>query len=88
VPIGKRCVSFRYTNQQRGADYSHSPSIIPRTHASNRSPSGQNGWERDLDALYADHLHLEERCVDVAARRAVEAYRKRGMPVPPVIPGR
>ena len=35
-----------------------------------------------------EYRDLEERCVDVAAKRAVEAYRKRGMPVPPVIPAR
>ena len=48
----------------------------------------KNQWELDLDALYGEYFELEERCVDVAAKRAVEGYRQRGMPIPPVIPAR
>ena len=48
----------------------------------------KNKWENSLDALYAEYMNLEERCADAAAKRAVEGYVKRGMPVPPPIPAK
>lgn len=46
----------------------------------------KNKWELKLDELRVDYLNLEESCVDVAAQRVTEGYRKRGMPVPPEFP--
>ena len=38
----------------------------------------KNRWKNDQDPLYGEYVELEERCVDVAAKPAVEAYQQRG----------
>lgn len=48
----------------------------------------KNDWELDLDDLYSRYCDLDECCMDVAARRAVVAYRERGMSVPPEVPAK
>lgn len=79
---------------QEAMDHLASPyplKAVDRRRAWNRQASKKvkkNQWEKDLDTFYAEYLGLEERCIDVAAKRAFAGYIKRGMPVPPELPKR
>ena len=48
----------------------------------------KSDWELDMEGLQEEYSDMEESCVDLAAKVAVEAYLKRGMPVPPTLPKR